>query len=699
MGTNDDTNSTDETTATEGDEPAVPDSNGDGVLDDEPPLSISDGLRGRFETAVILGSIPLWLIVFWYSYTQMMPRARYGTLFLGGVLLLYILLELPDDLEDGNRLEAGMLVVSAGVILAATVYLFTYYQWAIIDRAGHAYGYEIGLALAFVFVMIYLTWRSFGMTFLVVVIAGILYGLGGSYIPGTLGHGGLSPERTLRILAVSGDGFYGFLTQLVAAWIALFLLYAGLLKAYGAFDLILRMAVRSAKYVDSGIAQTAVLASAVIGSVNGSQTANAGMTGSFTIPLMKKSGVKPATAGGIESVASTAGQVLPPVMGAGAFIMASLISGITYVDVIIAGLIPAFILVVSIVVAVHYAAAPQIDDPEMGGMFDDKLETQQLVLEGIKYGVPLLVLVYLLGYLQTTVMTAAFWTAISMMVFGITIPIVEALLDGGDVGGAAVYTGKQTIEGFRQGVIVVAPITIILAAINGVVDLLMATGVPTAISLTLMDLSGGVMLIAVILAMIICIILGLGMPTTAAYTVVALLVAPTLINQFFVPELASHYFVFYAAILAGLTPPIATCVAVATGIAGSDFWRTCYEAIKISAPLFILPFAFVYHPELVGGEFTSEALIAGGIALLAAIIIIHGINYRFTFGRTQTYGLRVGFIVSGIVAMVYWEQLIQLAALGLAVSLYVVQVAIGKPDPLALVRGAVSGFNGRRGQR
>ncbi|WP_254761796.1 TRAP transporter permease [Natrinema marinum] len=682
-----DDSSTDDTADGVGDDSPA----GADVLDTDDPLSVAEGLRGKFEWAVILGSIPFWLLVFWYSETQMMDRPRYGTLFLGGVLLLYLLIELPDTIEEKNWLETGMLAVSGVVVTIATVYLFTQFQNLVYTRAGQAYGYEIALALAISLVMIYLTWRSFGITFLTVVLGGIGYGFAGPYLAGTLSHGGLTPERTLRILAISGDGFYGFLTQLVAAWIALFLLYAGLLKAYGAFDLILRIAVRSAKYLDSGIAQTAVLSSAVIGSVNGSQTANAGMTGSFTIPLMKKSGIKPETAGGIEAVASTSGQVLPPVMGAGAFIMASLITGLTYGDVIIAGLIPAAILVVSIFIAVHYVAAPQIDDPSMSGLFDEKLSRQDTVLESIKYGVPLVILVYQLGYVQVTVMTAALQTAVAMIVLGVLIPLVKAGLDGDDLVGTLVHTFKQTIEGFRQGVIVVAPITIILAAINGVVDLLMATGVPTAISLTLMDLSGGVPLIAFFLAMVICILLGLGMPTTASYTVVALLIAPTLINQFLVPDLAAHYFVFYAAILAGLTPPIATCVAVATGIAGGNFWRTCVEAIKISAPLFVLPFAFVYHPEMVSGEFSTAALTAGVIALLGAVAIIHGINYWFPFGRGPTAGLRAVFAGAGIVAMVYPDQMIQLGALGLVVILYGIQMTLGQSEPAEPISEAGDG--------
>ena len=659
-------------------------------------LRLGSGIEERLRMALISFSIPFWMIVMWYSYTQLMPRGQYAVAFLGGILGLYVISELDEPLIERNWGEVALLVGSGLVSLGTSGYLFVNYQSVAIDTVGRATEPQLAMAFAFTLAMIYLTWRSFGLTFLAVVLIGIGYGFAGPFMPGALSHGGLSGTRMLRILVVSVDGFYGFLTRLVAAWIALFLLYAGLLKAYGAFDLILRLAVRSAKYLDSGIAQTAVVASAVIGSVNGSQTANAGMTGSFTIPLMKENGIEPETAGGIEAVASTSGQVLPPVMGAGAFIMASLITGITYVDVIVSGLIPAAVLVVSIVIAVHYVAAPQIENPEMDGLIGEQMDRRTMALESIKYGVPLLILIYILGILQYTVMTAALYTAVSMIVFGIGIPQIQAALDGGSNKEALFETLEQTVDGFREGVIVVAPVTIILAAINGVVDILMATGVPTAISLTLLDLSGGIPIIAFVLAMIICIILGLGMPTTAAYTVVALLVAPTLISQFAVPEIAAHFFVFYAAILAGLTPPIATCVAVTCGISGGGFWGSCKEALRISAPLFVLPFAFVYHPELVSGTFNYASLSAGALAMIGALAIIHGINYQFVFGRGQTYGLRVAFFLAGVIAMVHPMQTVQIGAIAAVVALYVLQTAVGRPNPLRTLRGAAGILSGRK---
>lgn len=259
-------------------------------------LRLGVGIEERLRLALVSFSIPFWMIVMWYSYTQLMPRGQYAVAFLGGILGLYVISELDEPLIERNWLEVGLLVGSGLISLATSGYLFVNYQSVAVYTVGRASEPQLAMAFAFTLAMIYLTWRSFGITFLAVVLIGIGYGFAGPFMPGALSHGGLSGTRMLRILVVSVDGFYGFLTRLVAAWIALFLLYAGLLKAYGAFDLILRIAVRSAKYVDSGIAQTAVVASAVIGSVNGSQTANAGMTGSFTIPLMKENGIKPETA-------------------------------------------------------------------------------------------------------------------------------------------------------------------------------------------------------------------------------------------------------------------------------------------------------------------------------------------------------------------------------------------------------------------
>lgn len=631
---------------------------------------------GRLDQAITVFSILIWVAVIYYAYTQLIPRALFGIVFLGSFLVLYILMESKSDIEDEAWFHLLLLGFSLVIVTIVTTYLFLNFDVLFTERVGYALDYEYVLAFAFTAAMVYLTWRAFGWTFLFVLIGGLFYGYFGPWFPGIIGHGGLSHTRLLLILVLEIEGFFGFLTRLMAAWIALFLLYAGFLQAYGAFDLILRLAAKSTNYIESGVAQTAVIASAIVGSINGSQTSNAGMTGAFTIPLMKKNGIKGSTAAGIEAVASTKGQVLPPVMGATAFVMASLL-GTSYVEILKAGLLPAFIMVVVVTVAVHFTSIRQIDSSMDTEMIEGNLGRQAKATESLRFGIPFLVLVWTLGIAQYTVITAALWTVTSMIITGVMFPLIGRAVRTKDVSEVTVQAKEsfhETVFGFRRGAFVAAPIAIILASINGVVDVLTTTGVPGAISLSLINISGGVLFFAAVLAMISCILLGLGMPTTASYTVVAILIAPTLQHQFLVPEMSAHFFVFYAAILSGLTPPIATCAAVAAGIAEADFFETCYEAIKISAPLFILPFSFIYHPALVDGEIlTYPSLLVSSIVLIGALSIAYGINYRFAYRRRNRFAIRFVYVTVGALVMMYPSQAIQLAGITLLVAMLILQ--------------------------
>ncbi|THE64546.1 TRAP transporter fused permease subunit [Salinadaptatus halalkaliphilus] len=626
-------------------------------------------------------TVAFWAWVVAYAWFQWLPRAQYTIAFVGLSVLVYLLHEYTElEADDRQLLQMAGLSVLAVVTIVTTVYLYGNYNTLVTTRVGYALYYEEALAAVFTIGMIYLTYRSFGLAFVSVLLFAIVYGYFGNYFPGVLVHGGFSTTRILNIMVLEINGFYGELSEIIAAWVALFLLYAGLLKAYGAFDLIIRAAFRTATLVKSGVAQSAVVASLVIGSINGSQTANAAMTGSFTIPLMKSSGLKSETAGGVESVASTGGQIMPPVMGAAAFVMASLL-GIAYIDVVIAGLVPAAIFFLSVAAGVHYTWIAQSgeSDLDVTDHVDEVKSQSQLLVEGFTFAVPLVVLIVLLGVLQWTVMTSALYTVITMIAFGVGVPVVSATLrDSQTVAGTLKTKAVETVEGFRYGAVILAPIAIIIAAVNGIVDVLVSTGIPGILSLMLMDLSGGVMVVAVVLAMVICILLGLGMPTVAAYSLVALLIAPTLITEFAIPDLAAHYFVLYAAILSGITPPIAIAVVVTAGIAESNFWTTCLEAIKLAAPLYVLPFAFVYNPEIVVGGFTTATMFSGALALLGAVYIIHGLNYyerAFATGRATNAGIRVVFVALGTIAMVAPVRLVQVGALALGTVLYLAQTS------------------------
>ena len=627
--------------------------------DTDPPVWSPLTLRREhlLNNLITVVALLFWGRVVLYAYFQQVPRAKYGAIFLSGGILIYVLDELA-HLDPDERLERSLLWLMGVVGVGVAGYVWWNYEALETQRIGYALEYEYLLAALFTVVVLYLTYRAFGMAFVSVVVAAIGYAYFGDVIPGIMRHSGIGERQIVNVLVLEFDGFFGSITQIVAAWVALFLLYAGLMRGYGAFNLIMEVSFKTAKYLRSGVAQSAVLSSLIVGSINGAQTANAAMTGSFTIPLMKESGMRSESAGGIEAVASSGGQIMPPVMGAAAFVMASLLTGVGYVDVLIAGIIPAMVFYISVAIGVHYMSVKQL--PEGGANLDERLaqldEGYHPAIEAVRFGVPFAVLLYLLGIAQWTVVSSAMYTCLAMILTGAVIPVALNAARSEDVAGAAREALNDTVSGFKFGAVTVAPIAIIIAAVNGIVDLLNATGLPGKLSLALVGLAGGVMLFTVILSMVICLVLGLGMPTVAAYTIVALLIAPTLTGQFAVPDLAAHFFVFYAAILSGITPPIAIAVVVTTGIADSNFWRTSLEALKLGLPLFVLPFTFIYNPELVTGGLTRVTLQSGLVVLLGAVLITHGLNCAprpFNVTPSLAYGVRAVYVGLGGVAMVF----------------------------------------------
>jgi TRAP transporter 4TM/12TM fusion protein len=679
--------------------------------------TLSRNAPKALSSVVTVASLGLWALVVFYAYTQSMPRQGYSLLFLILILIIYWADEFAEDVESGERLQGVLLSASTIVALPSLVYLYLNVEELYTSRVGYATTNEYVLAFGLTLAILYYTWRSFGRGFLGVLLFAILYGLFGQSFPGILAHSGISPTRLMLILVLEIEGFLGSLLRLVAAWVALFLLYAGLMQGYGLFDLLLRVAAKSRKYVSSGVAQSAVIGSVAIGSIMGSQTANTGMTGSFTIPLMQENGMKGTTAGGIESVASTLGQILPPVMGAAAFIMPSLIPGITYWDVVRAGIVPAAVILISVIIAVHYAGIKQLESNVANELIEGTLTRWRQIVESLRFGLPFGVLLWALGVQQYTVMTSGLYASVSMLLLGVFAPVFGmsyAILRGrcpafatesesNRDGPAATSTriGDDTVSkilrlqpltvfvkqiqksvgGAQKGAVILAPIVIIIMAINGIVDIMNVTGVANIIALSLYDLSGGYLIVAAVLSMVISLLLGLGMPTIASYSLVALLIAPGLISQFGTPDLAAHYLVFYGAVLAGITPPIATCCAVAAGISESSFLRTCYESIKIAAPMFLLPISFVYYPSIVSGELSVTLLRSMTPIILGSVSIAYGLNAPFPFGKKWNYLVRAGYALAGLVLIVHPDAFVKMFAGGLFVLIAVGTLVLQSRPP------------------
>ncbi|KOX98204.1 TRAP transporter permease [Halorubrum tropicale] len=649
------------------------------------------GLLQGLDITVTGAALLFWAGVLYWAQTQAISQVRFATAFVGGILTVYALNETRLAISDGDWIDGAVLIPASLALMTASAFFAINFQDVYLQRQGYALEHEYMLARLVILSLMYLTWREFGNVFLGLVFAVFGYAMFGNLVPGVLGHAGMNQATLLQATVTDLYGFYGSLTQITASWIAPFLLYAGLLFAYGAFDLILRVAIVAAKYIESGIAQTAVLSSAVIGSINGSYTANAAMTGSFTIPTMQEAGMKGHRAAGIEAVASTSGQVLPPVMGASAFVMASYL-GVPYLDIVVAGLVPAAILVVSISIAVHYLAIADSSsqDMEFSEFFDETLSTEKKVFEAVRFGVPFGILIYLLGIAQYTVMTSALYTVVAMMITGTLMPPLQRVVDSSGVSPVSelVTQVKNTVHGIRRGAIILAPIAIILVVISGVVNLFSTTGIPAKIALLLINISGGVLLFAVLLGMGVAILMGVGMPTVAAYVIVAILIVPTFVSEFNVPAITAHYTMFYAAILAGITPPVATAAVIAAGIAEANFWRTCGAAIRIAAPLFILPVAFVYNPGLISMDVGMNTLYVGLLVLLGAVTIIYGLNYPFKMRPGRKLGARALLATLGVLIMVYPSNVAKIAGIAVFAAVFVAEKVMIRGLTLPFGRGA-----------
>ncbi len=629
-----------------------------------------------------LVTIAYWAFIIHYAYTYWIPQARYAVVFVGGSIVIYTLNLATKALASGRRTELVWLAVIGTVTVVSSAYVAVFFWDLYYHRPGVYFWYEYALALALIAVVVYLAYRSFGLAFIVVAGFTVAYGLGGQHLQGVFAHSGLSGGRMVNIWVLNVRGFYGSITQIIASWVALFLLYTGLVQAYGAFDLILRFVRLAATRLRSGVAQFAVVASMIVGSINGSPSANSAMTGSVTIPMMKNSGMRKDAAAAVEATASSGGQVLPPVMGAAAFIMASLL-GITYFDVVVAGIAPAIIFVVTVAIGVHYVtlrSAPGGLEPQIDVDETEMRSGRWLAVDTLKFLLPFAVLVYTLGVVHWTVTTAAMATVVAQLVTGIGFPLLETLYErrSNDVTAAVRSVGAQTLEGFRYGAIILAPIAIIIALINAIVDVLGATGLPNALTLALMDLTGGSLLFAAVISIGICILLGMGMPSSAAYTIVAILVAPTFVEAFFLPELAAHYFVFYSALLSFITPPIATAAIVTSGIANANFWQTCLTAIRISIVLFVLPVVIVFNPVLVTGGFGLETLALTGLVTAGAISVTHGVNYPTPWRDSRPFDVasRGTYVGLGLIAMVYPNLTVSVICVAVAASLFIAQYAV-----------------------
>lgn len=498
-------------------------------------------------------------------------------------------------LRKGNLtpILLGMTILILLASIAATAYFFFSYK-AILANPSYPPTTALIFGVIAALVAIILVRWSYGWLFPIFAVLAVLYVLYGAQVPGVLRAPSMSMERAITLLAAdvtSPWGLYGDLLSLSANYLFLFIIFGSILHAFGGMRFIMQLGSLVASKLRSGPAALAIITSMLLGSITGSTVANITITGSFTIPLMKKAGYTPAHAAAIETAASNGGQFLPPIMGATVFVM-SAYTGIPYLEIAKAALIPALMYFVMLLIYAELNARKLtiITLPY-------QLNVKELLFDAPLFILPLATLTCLLimGY---SLMVVIFWSIITVLALGLLSGLRKnAPIDWGIV--------KEMLA---DGALMAANVAIILAVIGIAVAALEVTGLTLKLGVVLGNLAGNSLFMLLFFTMLTSIILGTGVPTPAAYIIVATVLSPLLIMQG-LPKLQAHLFPMFYAFLSHLTPPVGIGLLVACKMAESEYAQGCKEVFKAAYPSLFLPFFFVYAPAILLQYDTISSLI------------------------------------------------------------------------------------------
>ena len=510
---------------------------------------------------------------------------------------------------------------------AAPAYIVIQYR-ELVTRAGTVTTPDVIAGGLGILLVIEAARRVVGIPMVTVVLFFLAYAFLGPYMPGVLAHRGLSVEQLVSHLYFTTEGIFGIPLGVSSTFIFLFILFGAYLESTGLGKFFIDLANAVAGWASGGPAKVAVLSSGLMGTVSGSSVANVVGTGSLTIPMMKKLGYHPNFAGAVEAAASTGGQLMPPVMGAAAFLMAEFV-GVSYIEVVKAAAIPALLYFTGVWLGVHFEAKRK----NLKGIPRHELPNPlTLIKERGHLAIPLIVIVYLLvsGY---TPMRAA--------LVAIVLSIACAMLRKS--------TRMKPIEivyGLERGAKAVLGVLVACAAAGIIIGVVTKTGVGLRLASGLIDLAGGMLLPAMFFTMLTAIVLGMGVPTTANYVITSTIAAPALV-QMGVPILAAHMFVFYFGIIADVTPPVALAAYAGAGISGGNALKTGVHASKLAIAAFIIPYIFVLSPVILMVDATPLALVMVTLSALVGMIAVSSALCGFLADHCRPYE-RLLLIVAGL---------------------------------------------------
>ena len=533
------------------------------------------------------------------------------------------------------------------------LYIYFFYD-QLVDRGGVLLSINISENLSLpieliigsigILILLEATRRAIGLPLVIIAICFLLFSYFGRYAPEIISHGGLSLNRLVGFQWLDQEAIFGIPIGVSVDFIFLFVLFGALLETAGGGKYFLDLAFAMVGKMRGGPAKAAILGSGMTGLISGSSIANTVTTGTCTIPIMKKTGFSQEKAGAIEVSSSVNGQIMPPVMGAAAFVMASFI-GVTYFEVVKHAFLPAIISYIALFYISHLEALKL----NLKGMEDsDVPNLKKTFLSGLHFLIPIFVLIYMLVYLRFTASYSIFYATISLII----VNLINKIFKEDDFKDGLKIWFNQTIVGFEKGALNMVGVGIAIATAGIIVGAVGSTGLSTNLIIVIESIAKDNVVILLFLTIILCLLLGMGLPTTANYVVVASLMATVLVDVgnasgFIFPLIAVHLFVFYFGLMADVTPPVGLASYAAAAISGGDPLRTGMQAFWYSLRTGILPIVFLFNHELllIGIENIWHALTVI-VTSLVGILVFTSATQGWFINKLRWYEIIVFLFIS-----------------------------------------------------
>ena len=546
--------------------------------------------------------------------------------------------------------------ILALVSILATFYLVIEYEGLVyrqgilssVELFGFKISYELILGSIGILLLLEATRRAIGIPLVAIALIFLLFSIFGQKMPDLISHQGLSLTRLVGYHWFGGEAIFGIPISVSVSFIFLFVLFGATLDAAGGGKYFLNLAFALVGRMRGGPAKAAILASGLTGLISGSSVANTVTTGTFTIPIMKRTGLTSTKAGAIEVAASVNGQIMPPIMGAAAFVMAELL-GISYFTVITHAFLPAIISYIALFYISHLESVKL----NIKGLPDDQIPPLgKTFLSGIHFLIPIFILVYLLLVERWTAASAVFYSILSLFIIIIVREVFTAIrLNEGLFSGLREGYNK-VITGLEKGALNMISVAIAIATAGIIVGAVASTGLSNNLIVIVEAISGGNVITLLLLTAVLCIILGMGLPTTANYLVVAALMAQVVVevgsaSGYVFPLIAIHLYVFYYGLMADVTPPVGLASYAAAAISKADPIRTGVQAFWYSLRTGILPIVFIFNSELllIGIESFWHGLVVV-VTSLTAILIFTAATQGWFINRLRWYEIIIFLLIS-----------------------------------------------------